>query len=123
MSRRSILAFALGVAALAAAAAGWAHAALVRASPAPRATLQAPPSRVELTFNERLEPAYARVSVWDDGGRQVDLRDGAVDPRDPRVLRVSLPPLAPGRYTVRYRVLSVDGHVVESAFPFAVRGR
>jgi methionine-rich copper-binding protein CopC len=78
---------------------------------------------VELTFNERLEPAYARVSVWDGHGQQVDLRDSAVDPRDPRVLRVSLPPLAPGRYVVRYRVLSVDGHVVESAFPFHVRGR
>jgi methionine-rich copper-binding protein CopC len=32
-------------------------------------------------------------------------------------------PLAPGRYTVRYRVLSVDGHLVEAAFPFTVGTR
>jgi hypothetical protein len=31
-----------------------------------------------------------------------------------RSLSVGIPPLAPGTYTVRYRVLSVDGHVVES---------
>jgi methionine-rich copper-binding protein CopC len=39
------------------------------------------------------------------------------------MLSVSLPALSPGTYTVRYRVLSVDGHVVEGEFPFAVRGR
>jgi len=38
-------------------------------------------------------------------------------------MSVSLPPLAPGRYTVRFRVLSVDGHVVESRFTFTVKDR
>jgi copper resistance protein C len=34
---------------------------------------------------------------------------------------VSTANLAPGRYTVRYRVLSVDGHIVESSFDFTVK--
>jgi copper resistance protein C len=101
---------------------GEAHAALVSSAPAARATLNAPPSRVTLTFSERLEAAYARVSVWDAAGTQVDLKDPALDADNPRILAVSLPALAPGRYTVRYRVLSVDGHVVESSFVFTVAG-
>jgi copper resistance protein C len=100
-----------------------AHAALVSSVPAARATVTAPPPRVVLTFNERLEPAYARVSVWDALAVQVDLKDSAVDPGNPRIVGVSLPPLAPGRYMVRYRVLSVDGHLVEAAFPFTVGTR
>jgi len=36
-------------------------------------------------------------------------------------LSVSLRPLAPRRYVVKYRVLSVDGHVVESEFSCALR--
>jgi methionine-rich copper-binding protein CopC len=36
-------------------------------------------------------------------------------------LSVSLRPLASRRYVVKYRVLSVDGHVVESAFSFTLR--
>lgn len=76
-----------------------------------------------LTFNERVEPRYSRASVWDESGRRVDASDAAVEARDPRVLAVSLPPLAPGRYTVRFRVLSVDGHLVESSFTFTVTGR
>jgi methionine-rich copper-binding protein CopC len=97
-----------------------AHAFLVKSSPARRATLTHAPARVDLTFNERLEPAYSRVSVWDERGVQVDLRDGAVAATEPRRLGVALPSLPPGTYTVRFRVLSVDGHVVESSFPFTV---
>lgn len=90
--------------------------------PARRATLAQPPARVELTFTERLEPAYSTVSVWSEAGTRVDLRDPALVAGNPRRLAVTLPPLPPGRYTVRFRVLSVDGHVVEAAFSFTVTG-
>jgi methionine-rich copper-binding protein CopC len=36
------------------------------------------------------------------------------------MLRVSLPPLPAGRYTVAWRVLSVDSHVTEGTFSFRV---
>jgi copper resistance protein C len=98
-----------------------AHAVLVRSSPAARANLSRPPERVHLWFNERLEPAYSTVSVWDRGGRQIDAADGAVDAAEPTRLTVGVPALGPGTYTVKFRVLSVDGHLVESQFPFTVR--
>ncbi|PYM95279.1 MAG: copper-binding protein [Candidatus Rokuibacteriota bacterium] len=97
------------------------HAVLVRSVPAQRAILEAPPTRVELWFNERLEPAYSRVSVLDQASSRVDLRDAAVAADDARRLSVSLPALAPGRYTVTFRVLSIDGHVVESKLTFTVK--
>lgn len=97
------------------------HALLVRSSPSSRATLSQPPERVSLWFNERLEAAYSTVSVWDAKDSQIDLRDVTVDPADPRQLTVSVPPLKPGAYGVRYRVLSVDGHIVEGRLSFTVR--
>jgi len=99
------------------------HAALVKSSPARRATLGQAPPRVELTFSERLEPAYSTVAVLDAKGQQVDLRDAALTRGDSRRLVVSLPPLPAGSYTVKFRVLSVDGHVVESEFPFTIGTR
>ncbi len=98
-----------------------AHAFLVKSTPARRAVLAQPPARVDLWFNERLEGAYSRVSVLDSEGRRVDLGDGAVGRDDARLLTVSLPPIRPGAYTVRYRVLSVDGHVVDAAYSFTVK--
>ena len=104
-------------------AAGLAHAYLVRSAPARRAALITPPERVRLWFNERLEARFSRVSVWDARDSQVDLGDVQVDPDDPRALSVGVRLPGPGTYAVRYRVLSVDGHVVESSFPFSVRAR
>jgi copper resistance protein C len=103
--------------------AALAHAVLVKSVPAQRATLAEPPPRVELWFNERLEPAYSKASVTNEAGAQVDLRDVAVSAEDPRRLSLSLPTLVPGRYTVSFRVLSVDGHVVESKLTFTVKER
>ncbi|MBI2203965.1 MAG: copper resistance protein CopC [Candidatus Rokubacteria bacterium] len=97
-----------------------AHTSLVRSSPAARAILEMPPSRVELWFAERLEAAYSSMSVWSASGSRLDKQDVVVGPDDPKRLSVGVFTLRPGAYTVRYRVLSVDGHVLESSFVFTV---
>ena len=101
---------------------GWSHAYLVRSLPAARATVGRSPERVQLWFNERLEPAYSRVSVWSRDARRVDAGDVEVASAEPTRMSVGVPPLPAGTYTVKYRVLSVDGHVVEAEFAFTVRG-
>jgi len=98
-----------------------AHASLVRSVPAHRAVLGQVPERVQLWFNERLEPAYSTVSVWNEAGAQVDARDVTVGPDDPRRLSVTVETRQPGLYTVKYRVLSVDGHIVDNRFTFTVK--
>ena len=107
---------------LVASAVTYAHAFLVRSSPARRAVLLRPPDRVSLWFNERLEPAFSRITVTDAAGASVQQGEAGVAPDDPVRLSVGLRPLPAGTYTVRYRVLSVDGHVVEGEFPFTLRG-
>ena len=102
---------------------GWAHAYLVKSAPARRAVLSGPPARVVLWFNERLEAQFSQLSVWNTEGQQVDAGDVQVGPDDDKKLSVGTPMLPAGTYTVKYRVLSVDGHIVEAEFPFTVRGR
>ena len=98
-----------------------AHSLLVRSEPGRSATVTRAPERVRLWFSERIEPAYATLSVRSEAGTQVDAGDAAVDSNDPALLSVSTPTLGPGRYTARFRVLSVDGHVVGSSFAFTVK--
>lgn len=97
------------------------HAVLVRSIPAARAVLSHPPDRVGLWFSEPLEPAFSSAAVWSAAGARVDRQDTRVNPNDPKQLSVALPALEPGSYTVRFRVLSVDGHIVEASFPFTVK--
>lgn len=101
----------------------WGHAVLVRSSPANRAVVAQPPARVQLWFNERIEPAYARLTVVDARAQPVDTGDVVVGPEDSRQISVALPGLEAGRYTARYRVLSVDGHIVEGELSFTVGRR
>jgi len=93
---------ALAIVLLAAAGApAEAHAVLVRSSPSHRAVLAQAPERVELWFNEQLEPAYSTMSVWSQAGLQVDGRDVAVGSDDPRRLSASVGTRGPGQFTVK----------------------
>lgn len=101
----------------------WAHAYLVKAIPAQRAVVYAAPARVQLWFNERLEPKFCSASVLDADGKPVDAGDAQVAVDNPKQLVVGVKPLNPGVYTVQFRVLSVDGHVVEDKYTFTLRER
>jgi methionine-rich copper-binding protein CopC len=113
--------FAIAVSLLLAPTLAWAHAYLVKSVPARRASLLSSPSKIQLWFNERLEPRFSKVSVIDEKGTQVDLGDAQVSAEDPKQLSVGIRPLAPGRYVVQFRVLSVDGHIADQSFPFTIR--
>jgi methionine-rich copper-binding protein CopC len=116
-ARRLALALVIGVL-TATAAAG--HAVLQRAEPRVESKLQRSPDEVQLYFTERLEPAYSSLRVLDEHGAQVDRRDSRVDRTNPALLRATLPPLPPGTYTVRWRVLSIDADVTEGGFTFRI---
>jgi copper resistance protein C len=73
-------------------------------------------------FNERLEAAYRTLSVGNEAGAQIDAGDVTVGPDDPRRLAVTGLTRAPGLYPAKYRVLSVDGHIVDNRFTFVVKG-
>ena len=96
------------------------HSGLQRAEPPVESTLRRPPTEVKLYFSERLVPAYSTVRVEDGQGMRVDRDDSRVDRSNPRLMQVTLPPLARGTYTVIWRVLSVDSHITEGRFTLRV---
>jgi methionine-rich copper-binding protein CopC len=100
--------------------AAFAHAHLVRSTPAEGGTVKTAPSEVTLKFNERLEPSFSSAIIRDAAGKQVDKTDAHVDKSDRTVVRVSLPPLESGVYTVEWRVMSSDTHKVNGNFTFKV---
>ena len=97
-----------------------AHASLVKAEPARRAVLSTPPARIHLWFNEEIEPAYAALSVLNEDKKSITDNKVEVDSKDPKSVVLELPEMQPGRYTVKFRVLSIDGHVVDSEYNFTV---
>lgn len=121
MKRRAVLT-AAPLALLAAMPAARAHALLQKTEPGRRATLRAAPAAVRLWFNERLEAAFSEIAVSGPDGRPVTSERATLAPDNPKLLILALPPLGPGEYTVAYKVLSVDGHSVQSGYRFTVKG-
>jgi methionine-rich copper-binding protein CopC len=103
-----------------AAAVAFAHAELPRAVPPVGGTVAAAPNEVTINFSEQLESAFSTVVVRDSAGKQVDKAGAHVDKDDRTIMRVSLQPLPPGTYTVKWRVVTVDTHRTEGTFTFSV---
>jgi len=100
--------------------AAHAHAFLQRASPAVGSTVHQPPTELRLWFTEALEGAFSTVEVTDAAGASVVAGPAQLDPGDGQVMIVPLKPLAPGRYRVKWRALSVDTHTTTGGFGFEV---
>jgi copper resistance protein C len=96
-----------------------AHAHLDRASPPPDSTVRTAPREVTLWFTQKLEPSFSSAQVYDSSGARVD-QSAWVDEADPTLMHVSLMPVPPGTYKVRWRVVSVDTHRTEGDFSFRV---
>lgn len=97
-----------------------AHANLQGSSPPAGSELSAAPEQVRLRFSEPVDAEFSPIEVRDEDGERVDEDDARVDPQDARVVMVDLEDLPEGSYRVEWRVTSLDGHVVEGRYGFAV---
>lgn len=98
----------------------FAHAILVRSEPAAEAVLQTKPQRVDLWFDAGVGPKYTALAIVNTDGERMDNHDAELDLLDKSHLSATLKGLVPGRYGVRYRVQSADGHIVTGKFFFQV---
>jgi methionine-rich copper-binding protein CopC len=99
---------------------GWAHAFLDHADPAVGSQIHNSPVQVRIWFTEKVEPALSRIQVFNVAATQVDKRNVHVNPSNPALLEVALPPLQPGKYKVIWRVVAVDTHVTTGDFTFEI---
>ena len=119
-TRHSITVLVLLGVALVGAGPAEAHAKLARSEPAAASTLRSGPAEVRLWFTESLEAAFSSAHLLDGERRRVDGAAGRVDGANPALLRMALPALSVGRYTVVYRVVSIDSHVTEGELTFSI---
>ena len=95
-----------------------AHAYLDHASPLVGSVGTAP-SEVRLWFTQALEPRFSAAQLRSSTGAVVG--SGAVDPANPKEMVIRVRALPPGKYKVKWKILSVDTHRTEGDFGFEVR--
>lgn len=113
------LAVVLVLAVLVAPAGAFAHASLSDPSPGYRERLTAGPAAVVLRFDQAVTVFPDSIVVLDARGRI--LSDQAASGADPGVVLAPVRTLPRGAYTVRWHVLSADGHPVAGVYTFGVQ--
>lgn len=103
-----------------------AHARLERSTPKNKSKLTEAPKQIDLWFSELLDAKFNSIEVYSSAELKATTHtnlavgDPAVDPADKTHLSIGLKTLAPGDYTVDWRVLSQDGHSAPGRFSFRV---
>ncbi|HKA61307.1 MAG TPA: copper resistance CopC family protein [Methylomirabilota bacterium] len=97
-----------------------AHAIVLESSPAAGAVLARPPAQITLRFNSKIEKRFTRLTLATGNQPPAPVTLAGDDPATPDRLVIPIRSRAPGDYTLRYRVLAVDGHITEGALRFTV---
>jgi copper resistance protein C len=96
------------------------HFALSRSVPAADASVPSP-EEVRLWFTQVAQPGSVAIRVIDPGGDAVPTGEPMPDEDDGRAYHVDVTgKMEPGAYTVSWRGIGDDGHVVRGDFQFSV---
>lgn len=98
----------------------WAHASLVRSTPAANAHLNQPPVELRLEFSEAVTPRTSRVELVAPDSQRLGLVVRG-DTADAKTLFAEVPPLTnAGRFRVEWRLVGPDGHAVTGQYAFTI---
>lgn len=101
----------------------FAHAELIKSFPVANSTLLKSPSFIQLEFGESLTTIKSKsansITIFDSKSHKMATSKISVKKSIARVELIDT--LKSGKYTIKYRVVSADGHVLKSQFKFTLR--
>jgi methionine-rich copper-binding protein CopC len=97
------------------------HAIMVKSQPEENVTLSSSPKQIDVWFNDKVGNEYKALAVIDSSGNRVDNKDVQQELMDASHIYCTTPTLSPGTYTIRYRVVSIDTHIVTGKFQFTIK--
>ncbi len=95
-----------------------AHAYLVDSVPAKRQEIMHPLNRLRLLFSGKADALFSTIKLADASGAVIAQ---TTQGRPSCEMTLEAPALNPGEYRVLYRVLSMDGDIVEGQVDFVVK--
>ena len=97
-----------------------AHAYLKQSNPSVNTKLETSPKNISLVFSEPIQPAFHHIEVFGEDGN-VELQESFIPDDDGTKLIAKLKQdLVKGVYTIKWRVISSDGHPIEGTIPFTI---
>ena len=95
-----------------------AHAIIVSSKPAANSQVPEGPVDMMLQYNSRIDLEHSRVSLVDPAGKVTALKADAGATQGSLTAQGKVD--APGKWIIRWQVLSLDGHITRGEIPFQV---
>lgn len=96
-----------------------AHAILLASKPAAGGKVATGTVTIHLHYNSRIDHTRSRLTLSRTGHPAATLPIASSGPPEELATTATL---TPGRYTLRWQVLAVDGHITRGDVPFTVTG-
>lgn len=99
----------------------WGHPHVKVSAPEAGAMVHAAVTEVVVIFTETVNESFSSIVLTDAGGKSVTDNKVHTDPANLTILKLEVPKLAPGEYSVKWVAVSqVNGHRVTGDFKFSV---
>ncbi|MEH7413789.1 copper resistance protein CopC [Neobacillus drentensis] len=98
-----------------------AHAYILKSTPYENEIVDQAPLKVTIEFDETIQASFNSLEVFDSAGNRVDQKNGRIKPQNPSIIETDLAKNLPNdTYSIKWRIVSSDGHPVEGVIPFQV---
>ncbi|MCQ2011358.1 copper resistance protein CopC [Sporolactobacillus sp. STSJ-5] len=98
-----------------------AHAYVIKSNPGQNQQASADFKTVSIQFSEEIQQTFLTLQILDKDGHRVDTNQAHIDKKNPAVLVNNVKKkLAVGYYTIKWKVISADGHAVNGTIGFKV---
>jgi copper transport protein len=98
-----------------------AHAYIVKSNPSENQTMSESPNKVTIEFDEIIQATFYSIQVFNMKGIQVSNGNGKINPNNTKILETNIKKELPkGIYSIKWRVVSSDGHPIDGVIPFQI---
>ena len=96
-----------------------AHVGILNSTPPKNGIVTTPPEKITIKLGASVEPAFSKAEVFDPNDNKVSGKTQFLE--DDIVMETELGKnLAPGVYTVKWKVMSLDGHTLSGEYNFTI---
>jgi methionine-rich copper-binding protein CopC len=97
----------------------FAHAGMLNSNPDRNSILTTAPKKVTIKMSDKVEPAFSHIEVFGVDNKKISGKTRFS--QENMIMETDLPgDLPPGLYTVKWKVMSLDGHALSGDYSFTV---
>lgn len=96
-----------------------AHSHMIESNPRENEVLHTIPSTVSITFNTPIQASFYSLVVYNKAGKRVDTNKSIL--KENKIENTLPDSIENGSYTLKWRIVSNDGHPAEGSLPFQIK--